>query len=217
MTIDEAIEYCLDVVEKNDLAADMYDLLEQNTYNTYEKLTAKTNYSHCIKSSSNHKQVVELLEELKELRIKSAIMEKNDNEVKQSLKHLLEHSVDVNYINNRILELYKTLSISAIKELHEVRRLLKLAVGCLNDGGCTKNCDECANYIGQSCGDYDNFKWKYTDDALKLIEGTDTQTSTPDNIRNLTPKETYIYNNFVEHESSYTGVNLFEEDVSKDV
>lgn len=213
MTIDEAIEYCLDIVEKNDLAADMYDLLAQNNYNTYEKLTAETNYSHCIKSSSNHKQIAELLEELKELRIKSATKEKNDNEIKQ----LLKHSADANYINNKILELYKTLSISAIKELQEARRLLKLAVGCLNDGGCTKNCDECANYIGQSCGDYDNFKWKYTNDALKLIEGTDTQTSTPNNIRNLTPQETYIYDNFVEHESSYTGVNLFEEDVSKDV
>ena len=213
MTVDEAIEYCLDVVEKNELAADMYDLLAQNNHNTYEKLTAETNYSHCIKSSSNHKQIVELLEELKELRIKSATMEKNDNEVKQ----LLEHFADANYINDKILGLYKTLSISAIKELHEVRRLLKLAVSCLNDGGCTKNCDECANYIGQTCGDYDNFKWKYTDEASKLIEGANTQTSTFGNIRNLTPQETYIYDNFVEHESSYTGVNLFEEDVSKDV
>lgn len=206
MTIDEAIEYCLDIVEKNDLAADMYDLLAQNNYNTYEKLTAETNYSHCIKSSSNHKQIAELLEELKELRIKSATKEKNDNEIKQ----LLKHSADANYINNKILELYKTLSISAIKELQEARRLLKLAVGCLNDGGCTKNCDECANYIGQTCGDYDNFKWKYTDDALKLIEGTDTQTSAFDNVRNLTSKETDIYNNSIEQESSYTGINLFE-------
>lgn len=212
MTIDDAIEYCLDIVEKNDLAADMYDLLAQNNHNTYEKLMAETNYSHCIKSSSNHKQIAELLEELKELRIKSVTMEKNDKEVKQ----LSEHFADANYINDKILGLYKTLSISAIKELHEARRLLKLAVSCLNDGGCTKDCDECANYIGQSCGDYDNFKWKYTDDALKLIEGTDTQTSTLGNTRNLTLEETDIYNNTMEQESSCTGVNLFEEDVSKD-
>lgn len=213
MTIDEAIEYCLDIVEKNDLAADMYDLLAQNNHNTYEKLTAETNYSHCIRSSFNHKQIAELLEELKELRIKSTTKEKNDNEVEQ----LLEHFADANYINDKILGLYKTLSISTIKELHEARRLLKLAVGCLNDGGCTKNCDECANYIGQSCGDYDNFKWRYTDEALKLIEGADTQTSTLDNTRNLTSEETNIYNNSIEQKSSYTGVNLFKEDVSKDV
>lgn len=54
-------------------------------------------------------------------------------------------------------------------ELEEAKRLLKLAVEDLNCGSCNANCTSC-NYCG-SC-DYDErFKWKHTDEAMKLIGG----------------------------------------------
>ena len=57
-----------------------------------------------------------------------------------------------------------------LTEFKEAKRLLKLAVTCLNDGGCTKDCDMCTNLEDCICERHDNsFKWRYTDEALKLI------------------------------------------------
>ena len=59
-----------------------------------------------------------------------------------------------------------------LTELKEAKRLLKAAVEALNDGSCNKDCRQCENH--KSC-DYDNrFKWKHTNEVLKLIgEGGD--------------------------------------------
>lgn len=57
------------------------------------------------------------------------------------------------------------------KKFDEAKELLKSAVNCMNNNGCTRNCNECTNLTGHYCGDYDNFKWKRTDEALKLING----------------------------------------------
>lgn len=64
----------------------------------------------------------------------------------------------------------------ASKAINEAKlvRLLKLAVNCLNDGGCTKDCDMCINLEDCICEKHDNsFKWKHTDEAMKLIERAD--------------------------------------------
>lgn len=54
-------------------------------------------------------------------------------------------------------------------ELKEAKRLSKAAVEALNDGSCNKDCRQCENR--KSC-DYDNrFKWKHTNEVLKLIGG----------------------------------------------
>lgn len=54
-----------------------------------------------------------------------------------------------------------------LRELRTVRRLLIEAVRTLNDGSCNKDCRQCENH--KSC-DYDNrFKWKHTNEVLKLI------------------------------------------------
>lgn len=53
-------------------------------------------------------------------------------------------------------------------QISEYKRLLKAAVEALNDGSCNKDCRQCENH--KSC-DYDNrFKWKHTEEAMKLIE-----------------------------------------------
>ena len=54
-----------------------------------------------------------------------------------------------------------------VAELCEAKRLLKAAVEALNDGSCNKDCRQCENC--KSC-DYDGrFKWKHTNEVLKLI------------------------------------------------
>lgn len=56
-----------------------------------------------------------------------------------------------------------------IEKYVKAKELLRMAVNCMNDGGCTKNCNECVNLSGHHCNDYSNFKWKYTDKVLELI------------------------------------------------
>lgn len=54
----------------------------------------------------------------------------------------------------------------------KAKRLLREAVRALNDGSCNKDCRQCENC--KSCDYDDRFKWKHTDEAMKLIgEGGD--------------------------------------------
>lgn len=68
MTLDEAIKHCIEVAEKNDGEAEVYDLLAKNHNNTYEKLTASRFHSDCAECAADHRQLAEWLTELKELR-----------------------------------------------------------------------------------------------------------------------------------------------------
>lgn len=74
LTLDEVIKHCLEVAEENDLAAGMYELLAENNYNVYEKLTAKTNSSRCTECAENHRQLAEWLTELKDLREENTVL-----------------------------------------------------------------------------------------------------------------------------------------------
>lgn len=68
LTLDEAIKHCIEVAEKNDGEAEVYDLLAKNHNNTYEKLTASRFYTDCAECAADHRQLAEWLTELKELR-----------------------------------------------------------------------------------------------------------------------------------------------------
>ena len=68
LTLDEAIQHCLEVAEENDLAAGTYELLAENNHNAYERLTAETNSSRCAKCAANHRQLADWLTELKEAK-----------------------------------------------------------------------------------------------------------------------------------------------------
>ena len=76
MTIDEAIKHCLEVAEKNDGEAEVYNLLAKNHNNTYEKLTASRFYTDCAECAADHRQLAEWLMKLKDL-----IAEQNDQYV----------------------------------------------------------------------------------------------------------------------------------------
>ena len=68
ITLDEAIKHCLEVAEKNDSEAEVYDLLAKNHNNPYEKLTASRFYTDCAECAAEHRQLVEWLTELKQWR-----------------------------------------------------------------------------------------------------------------------------------------------------
>ena len=87
MTLDVAIKHCLEVAEKNDLAAETYELLAENNHNAYERLTAETNSSRCAECAADHRQLAEWLTELKEAKrlLKAAV---------EDIVWLNEHTVD---------------------------------------------------------------------------------------------------------------------------
>ena len=56
-----------------------------------------------------------------------------------------------------------------VEELCEAKRLLKAAVEDLNVGHCIKSCETCMNKSGSYCVCYGNYKWRYANEAMKLI------------------------------------------------
>ena len=68
LTLDEVIKHCLEVAEKNNGEAEVYDLLAKNHNNTYEKLTASRFYTDCAKCAADYRQLAEWLQELKAYR-----------------------------------------------------------------------------------------------------------------------------------------------------
>ena len=79
MELDEAIKHCLEVAEKNDGEAEVYDFLAKNHNNTYEKLTALRFYTDCAECAADHRQLAEWLTELKEAKrlLKAAVEDIN--------------------------------------------------------------------------------------------------------------------------------------------
>lgn len=75
MKLEEAIKHCLEVAEKNDGEAEVYDLLAKNHNNPYEKLTASRFYADCAECAADHRQLAEWLRELKEAKrlLKAAV------------------------------------------------------------------------------------------------------------------------------------------------
>lgn len=56
-----------------------------------------------------------------------------------------------------------------LKELKEAKRLLKLAVENMNDGGCTRNCSTC-KYKRDGCKYTEGYEWVHTEEAAKLLK-----------------------------------------------
>ena len=57
----------------------------------------------------------------------------------------------------------------AEKELTEAKRLLKLAVENMNDGGCTRSCSTC-KYGRDGCKYTEGYEWVHTEEAAKLLK-----------------------------------------------
>ena len=56
-----------------------------------------------------------------------------------------------------------------LRELKEAKRLLKLAVENMNDGGCTRSCSTC-KYGRDGCKYTEGYEWVHTEEAAKLLK-----------------------------------------------
>ena len=55
------------------------------------------------------------------------------------------------------------------QKLAEAKRLLKLAVENMNDGGCTRSCSTC-KYGRNGCKYTEGYEWVHTEEAAKLLK-----------------------------------------------
>ena len=146
LTLEEAISHCLEVAEENDLAAGTYELLAENNHNAYEKLTAETNSSRCAECAADHRQLAEWLTELKQWRRVYGVCPSYEMCIPEC-----REGYDA--------------------QIAEYKRLLKSATNVLKrfkpcDGD--YDCSECI-HRRRNCDYDDRFKWRYADEALKLL------------------------------------------------
>lgn len=144
MTIDEAIKHCLEVAEKNDGEAEVYDLLAKNHNSPYEKLTASRFHADCAECAADHRQLAEWLTELKQWR--------------------RVYGVCPSY------EMY----IPECKEgynaqIAEYKRLLKAAVEDINDTGACETCEYYPVVNSDMCQKDNCYKWHYANEIEKLL------------------------------------------------
>lgn len=103
----------------------------------------------CRECAAEHRQLGEWLTELKNLREENKVlMQECDRLIKEKGELLKQH-----------------------KQIAEYKRLLKVAVEDIN---ATEACDTCEYYPvinSDACQKDDCYKWRYADEALKLIEG----------------------------------------------
>ena len=70
--------------------------------------------------------------------------------------------------NQEILEKRDKMLRDTVEELCEAKRLLKLAVENMNDGGCTRSCSTC-KYGRDGCKYTEGYEWVHTEEAAKLL------------------------------------------------
>lgn len=157
-SIDEAIEHCLEMAARNEIEAKSMG----HHFVGSQKAEAQNVHFEC---AANHRQLAEWLTEYKALR------EENIN-LKNEIERLRD-CVD-NCVHNGELD---------FAELKEAKRLLKAAVEDLNitvaevyNGGLICKCCKWKSQIGKCCCPDDGgcdiaYRWRYVDEALKLIGG----------------------------------------------
>ena len=148
MNLEEAIEYCLDVVKQSQREAEVYDLLAENNNNSYEKLTASRFYMNCTECATEYRQFAEWLTELKELQEENKILtSKCDSLIKE---------------NSELNELKEKAVLGICQRearLKEAKELLKFAL---------EDFSEIKPYLSEPYSHLCD-KWRYADEAIKLI------------------------------------------------
>jgi hypothetical protein len=148
MNLEEAIEHCLDVAEQNEREAEVYDLLAKSHNNSYEKLTASRFYADCTECATEYRQFAEWLTELKELQEENKILTSKCNS-------LIKENSELNELKE------KTVLRICQREarLKEAKELLKFALADFR---------EIKPYLSEPYSHLCD-KWRYEDEALKLI------------------------------------------------
>lgn len=145
MTIDEAINHCLEVVKKNEQAK------------KDGNLWIDTEYEDCC---ADHRQLAEWLTELKDLREENKVL---INECDRLIK---EKGELLNKVSGG-----DVLRICQLEEqFGEAKRLLKAAVEDMNGNNICDEENACNACKYGSCVICSAFEWQYTDEVLKLIK-----------------------------------------------
>ena len=142
LTLEDAISYCLEVAEQNEKKAEYRPRMDY-----YDEIESRAD---CLQCTTNYRQIAEYLMELTELRVKVIQLEKDYEELEEiNSKHMWE--------TDNLLDMAK----EDYRTIMELKKLLRLAVG---------DFEEVRDYLSEPyvrlCD-----KWRYADEALKLIGG----------------------------------------------
>ena len=159
MTLDEAIRHCEEV------AADLESYQNQEGFSSF-------NVKRC-ECAADHRQLAEWLRELKELSLQQnaprlGSIEEYHFELarcKTAFWSCNKRCMDAEEQYRRKVEELKT----AQEQISEYKRLLKAAIEDMNENNICYDinaCNVCTDSKFISC---DTFKWRYTDEALKLL------------------------------------------------
>lgn len=153
MTIDEAIKICEEDAERigGNPQSDCHAECCRQFAEWFMELKDLREENKVLTSECDR-----LIKEKEELLSKVS-----DGEICQLEEQIKDWKEEYAYINK--------LSYGYYKELKEAKQLLKAAVEDLNVGHCIKNCETCMNKSGSYCVCYGNYKWRYTNEAMKLI------------------------------------------------
>lgn len=143
MTIDEAIKkHCEEAIRQESIANGAKHLG-----------VSRESIEHCEQCATDHRQLAEWLKELKELRNSVGAVKLKD------MKDAVGLLQELNTENNQLTS-----------QLAEAKRLLKAAVDDMNSNNICFDINACNVCAENKCISCDTFKWRYTDEALKLIE-----------------------------------------------
>lgn len=166
LTLDEAIKHCLKIAEQNEAQAEKIGI--QFIGSAMDKCA-----TDCRECAVERRQIAEWLTELKQLK---AIIAGDDNVNMQKLEMVLAMI--------RIGSEGAWAKIEREKELEEAKRLLKAAVEDMGvtvaevyNGGLVCECCKWKSQISGCCCPDDGgcdvaYRWRYADEALKLIGET---------------------------------------------
>lgn len=151
LTLDDAIKHCFEVAEQNETSAITYKNCKEIKTNMYEKLTAEKAENDCRECAADHRQLAAWLQELKDLREENKVLTSECDRLIKEKGELLSKVSGGDIL--RICQLEE--------QLEKAKELLKAAMEdmkILYETGKDEGC------IGIE------FKWRYADEALKLIE-----------------------------------------------
>lgn len=151
LTLDEAIKHCLEVAEENDKRAEYRPRMDY-----YDETTSA---EECLQCAADHRQLAEWLTELKELRDSLGAVKLKD--MKEAVGLLQELNAENDQLTSQLVEV-KWLLKAAVEDIYKARQ------GC-NCNICDMPPEPTERCLYENGGDC-QFKWRYTDEALKIIE-----------------------------------------------
>lgn len=158
MTLDEAIRHCEKVAERYETRAKIIDRRKLGF--------ALENPTACHECAADHRQLAEWLTELKELRNSIGAVKLKD--MKEAVGLLQELNAENDQLTSQLAEAKRLLK-SAVDDFKAVNSNMLTCIYCkhydagIDDCGLSDDDSACEDICG----------WRYADEVLKLIGGTE--------------------------------------------